>query len=703
MTYEFSLLIVLFLSFNRWYIGKEHLNGANSDTLNLKLRKEMNLESVSCEATNSIASVRSSLQLDIRYKPYFLKGPHSYILIDRELCNKPITLDCQAESNPIANITWFKMTFNPQTNLLNKIKIGHGSTFTSSLFNCGSTKAYKINETIENNGKPETYNDIYSVNDFGLYICEANNGLIEDNRQIIVKRNIKINPLSAPAVRIALESEDENESTMMVKYQPILSTLTLSCIVDPLPEYKGIIWLRENNKFLFDTKFIIQNENQKQVDIDYEQYLIEEMENDDVSLKNFTYKVNTEVTKDGLKSFLHITLKSQQDFGLYKCRAWNRYGNREVSVTIKEDKYNISFKSSVLRIYEKYPILYIIGFCLLATFTILLISLIAICLFKHNSSKWFCFLCKNNFKKKSSGSYSNSAIGIGVDSESSGSSSSTNGVHATGVHSTSSSHISSGFNEATSDSKTIDEWLTTTSKLSNNIVTTNIKNPQPLHQPCLIVSYNENNILKSHESELLLKKSTQLANGGVEEDEDNGSDLSLNKLLSETTYRLSDLFKDLSPSLINNSNNTGENTLQRYKTSLNSKHKTTSTTDSSSSITTVTTNLSNATPSRLLSKSPRLKKASLLGTSTFLPPPPPPPTASQPQQYYQTTIHSNMKNIPYTTLSKVYTHNGYCRSKNVLSDGMDTENNKLNSSYSEYSKLSENALNKNENTFQTVV
>ena len=73
--------------------------------------------------------------------------------------------------------------------MLNKIKIGHGSTFTSSLFNCGSTKAYKINETIENNGKPETYNDIYSVNDFGLYICEANNGLIEDNRQIIVKRN----------------------------------------------------------------------------------------------------------------------------------------------------------------------------------------------------------------------------------------------------------------------------------------------------------------------------------------------------------------------------------------------------------------------------------------------------------------------------------------------------------------------------------
>ena len=119
------------------------MNGANSDTLNLKLRREMNLESISCEATNIIATVRSSLQLNINYKPYFLKGSHSYLLIDSQSCNKPITLDCQLESNPISNITWYKLIFSQDS--VDKLKIGIGSTYSNAALNCGDSKVFKFN------------------------------------------------------------------------------------------------------------------------------------------------------------------------------------------------------------------------------------------------------------------------------------------------------------------------------------------------------------------------------------------------------------------------------------------------------------------------------------------------------------------------------------------------------------------------------
>ena len=689
------------------------MNGANSDTLNLKLRREMNSESVSCEATNTIASVRSSLQLNINFKPYFLKGSSSYLLIDSQSCNKPITLDCHLESNPIANITWYKLIYGLES--VTKTKIGTGSTYSNAALNCGDAQVYKFNETIENI-RVDVESDTNRVtNDFGLYICEANNGLYEDTKQIVVQRFIRLNPLAAPAARLFLDTEDEigDSST---KYSPIHSTITLSCTVDPIPEPKGLIWVRENNKYLFDTKFIVSEQPKTDsnednlVDYNYENYFLQELEQESTSslTKNVSYRVNNEMSKDGLKSYLTIKLVSSNDFGLYKCRTWNKYGNREVSVVVKEDKYNKALKT-IFRIYDKYPILYIIGFCLLATIAILLTSLFVICLCKRDS------LCKKNFKNKSKGdSYANgSAIGIGVGSESSTSSS---GVHAAGVHSTGSSHLSSGFNEVASDNKTIDEWLTATTKLNNSN-----NNAIGAMKPCLVVTYNENsnnlNSNKSHESELLLKKTAPLnvlKNFNVKENDhlnDDDSDLSLNKLLTDTSYRLSDLFKDLSPSLINNST---QNTLKQYKTKLNSKTttpKTKSTTNSSSSITTVTTNLSNTTPSKLImNKSPKLKK-SFLGTSTFLPqtsnaPSPPQSQQPPPSTFYHTTIHSNMKNIPYTTLSKGYTNRScsndrFYRSRNFAECEQQNNNNK--DLYDEYCKLNDACLNKSDGTFQTIV
>jgi hypothetical protein len=639
----------------------------------------MNLESVSCEATNIIASVRASLQLNINYKPYFLKGSQSFQLIDKQSCNKPLTLDCQAESNPPANITWFKVNYNQQDNKFTRIKIGNGPIYTSAALNCGDLKVYKLNETIIDNSKSLV--NVGSANtDFGLYVCEASNGIADDTMRTTIKRNIKLNPLGIPSARIVIGIDEESytdETTTlnsMLKYVSMDTTITLTCIVDPEAEYKGVIWLYGDNKYLFDTKFVIKNSE----DVDYD--LLQELEQEENNMRNSSYKVNSENTKDGLKSYLQIKLTSKDDFGVYKCKTWNKYGNREISIIIKEEKYNRSLKN-LFKIYEKYPILYIIGFSLLVTIIVLLISLIFICIFKRDKKK-ICFLSKKK-------TFTNSVIAIGVGSESS-----TSGV--AGVHSsTSSSHVSgSGFNENnnSSDSKTIDEWLATTSKL-NHQKTTNLHHPAH----CLVVSYNENNNKNQNENDLLLHKSTPLTilkNYNLiknnNDDDGDDSDTSFNKLLSETTYRLSDLFKDLSPSLINN-NNSSENTLKRYKSSLSKPAPTTiSTTTSSTSITTVTTNLSNNTPSKIMtSKSPRLRKPTC--TSTFLPPPPPAP----PQ--YQTTIHSNMKNIPYTTLSKVYA-NSFYRPKNFDDD--DEQN---DDSFNEYSRLNDGLNGKNENSFQTIV
>lgn len=52
----------------KWYVGENYLSGVEGASLNLKLRKEMHHKSVTCEATNSVASVKASIQLNILCK-----------------------------------------------------------------------------------------------------------------------------------------------------------------------------------------------------------------------------------------------------------------------------------------------------------------------------------------------------------------------------------------------------------------------------------------------------------------------------------------------------------------------------------------------------------------------------------------------------------------------------------------------------------
>ena len=44
------------------------MNGVRDSNLNLKLRKEMHMKTVTCEASNAVASVKASIQLNILCK-----------------------------------------------------------------------------------------------------------------------------------------------------------------------------------------------------------------------------------------------------------------------------------------------------------------------------------------------------------------------------------------------------------------------------------------------------------------------------------------------------------------------------------------------------------------------------------------------------------------------------------------------------------
>jgi hypothetical protein len=43
-----------------------------------------------------------------KVKPLFVKGAKSFMQIDKTACNRPLTLDCQVNSNPLSNITWYR-------------------------------------------------------------------------------------------------------------------------------------------------------------------------------------------------------------------------------------------------------------------------------------------------------------------------------------------------------------------------------------------------------------------------------------------------------------------------------------------------------------------------------------------------------------------------------------------------------------------
>lgn len=168
----------------RWFIGDALLPGVLGSSLNLKLRKEMHLKTVTCEATNAVAAVKASLQLNILFKPAFVKGAQSFMLIERDSCNKPLTLDCHVTANPTANVTWYRRRHRRLSHNLyrfvtsqesshssqrrldySKLKalslnddyydelIGTGSTYTVASFNCANKLANQTRRFSGNKNK----------------------------------------------------------------------------------------------------------------------------------------------------------------------------------------------------------------------------------------------------------------------------------------------------------------------------------------------------------------------------------------------------------------------------------------------------------------------------------------------------------------------------------------------------------------------
>lgn len=130
----------------RWFIGENLLPGVLGSSLNLKLRKEMHLKTVTCEATNTVAAVKASLQLNILFKPVFVKGAQSFMLIERDSCNKPLTLDCHVTANPTANVTWYRRRRRLSHNLYRYVTSQESSRSSQRRLDYSKLKALNIND-----------------------------------------------------------------------------------------------------------------------------------------------------------------------------------------------------------------------------------------------------------------------------------------------------------------------------------------------------------------------------------------------------------------------------------------------------------------------------------------------------------------------------------------------------------------------------
>ncbi|CAF0810103.1 unnamed protein product [Brachionus calyciflorus] len=458
----------------KWYIGKNYIKGVKEQTLNLKLRREMHSKTITCEASNTVASVKASLQLKILFKPSFKKGPKSFIVVDRKNCNKPLTLDCQVTSNPKSNITWYRRKFvsiPSKTDLKNGRKvpylylvglssrlftdkeqlyedqlIGYGPTYTISSFNCAnliddvkSPTKLKIKKAKRNSDnlndvdtfRPVSYsteyydnydyydydredfdNDQYDekpsqemdhlsseFNDFGIYICDASNRISEETETRSIRRYIKINPSGPPIgklfsfnqnynaeeqLNLLMKTQEVNEENSLIPElaASIGSSITLTCLVEPLPYLDSLIWIKDNGKIIPNSRLSISEQiisnltnktvlskqnykikhenltilNQKSQDFDnYEEDQDIEEENFNFELSKFRNELVT--SSSGIKttdfqsilfvrSTLHIKNIRKQDFGIYKCKFSNSFGSRVSMILLREknflDRLNLS-------------------------------------------------------------------------------------------------------------------------------------------------------------------------------------------------------------------------------------------------------------------------------------------------------------------------------------------------------------------------
>lgn len=249
--------------------------------------------------------------------------------------------------------------------------------------------------------------DVDYGNDFGIYICEARNNLPnpaslfyssrrESNDDSVERRYIKLNPTGTPvshplsmsssylpveqlvkflmkdsvsdAFTTLFDQTEQAKSPLIIEIPVTLgSSVSLTCLVEPLPVLDTLIWVKDNGRVIANSRytahgfkpsgeaskfsnFKIKHENLTLIDptkpdfVDVE--LTREAEeaesntsdmlmNSDLLLSN-GIKIVDGKSVSLFKSVLFVKKVGRDDLGVYKCKSINAYGGRTIGFLVRE-------------------------------------------------------------------------------------------------------------------------------------------------------------------------------------------------------------------------------------------------------------------------------------------------------------------------------------------------------------------------------
>jgi len=261
--------------------------------------------------------------------------------------------------------------------------------------------------------------------DFGIYMCEARNAFPDGGQyeERSARRYIKINPIGPPILRVlstptSSSSLDEMISSIMApesakeaKNVEVPSSpgesISLTCLIEPLPEIQTVVWLKDNGKIIPNSKYSIQESHRsgtvsvaasdtaeqpdKKLKLSKNNFRIKY---ENLTLMDPTLNASDSSTQqqqqraldglDGLRttrsdgglmrSVLYIKNVREQDFGVYKCKSTNAYGSRVGSILVRErnllDKINLKsysvFVSAVSGMVLALALLIVMFMCLVS-------------------------------------------------------------------------------------------------------------------------------------------------------------------------------------------------------------------------------------------------------------------------------------------------------------------------------------------------
>lgn len=190
-------------------------------------------------------------------------------------------------------------------------------------------------------------------------------------------RFIKINPAGAPILHVlASQTSTDNLDEMVTSIMApkdsetdptelassIGESISLICLIEPLPEVQSIVWIKDNGKIIPHSKYssgksesfsvtketstkkpmLKKKSMRNNFRIKYENLTLSDNltnpeESDELEVGVGLNGVKTTRSHAGLmRSVLYIKDVRYQDLGVYKCKAINQYGSRVASVVVRE-------------------------------------------------------------------------------------------------------------------------------------------------------------------------------------------------------------------------------------------------------------------------------------------------------------------------------------------------------------------------------